>query len=90
MPHSLFIHLCGCDLNALVGDVIDAVTKALFAELFFDVDAGGLQVKRFARGAGERFQLIVPICGSGVRLSVVSHQWVYQTPDIVAPGKAGA
>ena len=51
MPYALFVHLRRGDLNALVGDVIDAVTKALFAEFFFDVDTGRLQVKRFARGA---------------------------------------
>ena len=52
MPHALFIHLRGADLNALVSDIADATTKALLAEFFFDIDAGGLQVKGFALGAG--------------------------------------
>ena len=52
MPHALLIHLRGADLNALVSDIADAATKALLAEFFFDIDAGGLQVKGFALGAG--------------------------------------
>ena len=52
MPHPLFVHLCGADLNAFVGDVADASAKALLAELLFDIDACGLQVKYFAGGAG--------------------------------------
>ena len=57
MPDALFVHLGGGDLNALVGDVIDAIAEPLFAELFFDINACGLQVKCFARGAGRGLQI---------------------------------
>ena len=52
MPHALFVHLRRRYLNAFVGNVIDATAKALLAEFFFDIDAGGLKVKGFALGAG--------------------------------------
>ena len=52
MPHALLVHLRGRNLNALVSDVINATTKALLAEFFFNIDAGRLQVKGFALCAG--------------------------------------
>ena len=57
MPDAFLVHLRRLDLNSLIGDVIDAVAKALLTEFFFDVDAGSLQIKRFARGAGGGLQI---------------------------------
>lgn len=59
MPDAFLVHLRRRDLNALVSDVVDAVTKALLTEFFFDVDTGSLQVKRFARSAGGGLQIVV-------------------------------
>ena len=39
MPDALFVDLRGLDVDALVGDEADAIAKALFAELFFEVGA---------------------------------------------------